>query len=486
MNKKREEKALFEFKHIMDDLMQLLGKAVGARTGYMYWVNRSRQQFVLETTYTTLPNVMFQDRIGFESFFLNEYRYISEIHQLKIGRDLHASDLQHYFDDVPVRHLALIPFQNNGETVAITVLETDRELSVKEHEVAISSYKNAHINVLNTYLELTDLYEDQNRWTDYDDAVESITQELTPVEILNSAVEQMQKLLPDGGVIVAMRGMDTWVTVLRSSKAPESPSPGLMVEQRSMAYDALQKNETLFSMHFNQNPKRVSSSELSTEGATLAIPIKLFGRRQAVILAYDKNPLIFTESTKHQLKNIVRIASLTMQTLIEKLSAEVNLFTTDYSSFSSDIWELCLQKQLQRLSDSNEQVWFGLIGIENSSEIRSRFRLEDLNKIQRTIVKALNPSRLGFNGLIGFISDYVYVYLLYGASEDHHREWLSVNLDDLKNNLDLGDGRDISIRAKAGSKLLGENDEDVDTIIREAKQGLSRAMKAGSKSIVNL
>ncbi len=483
MNKKREEKALLEFKHIMDDLMQLLGKAVDVQTGYLYWVNRAREQFVLETTYTTLPNVMFQDRAGFDAFFLNRFKDNKEILQLEIGSDLRSSDLSHYYEVVPVRYLTLIPFENNGQTVAITVLETDRKLSYAEHQVAISSYKNAHINVLNTYLELTDLYEDQNRWTDYDDALQKITTELNPAEILDTAAEQIQDLLPSGGVSVAMRGMETWVTVLRSSGAPKSPQPGLMVEQRSMAYDALQKNDALFSMHFNQNPKRVSASETTTEGATLAIPMMLFDRRQAVVLVYDNNPLTFTESAKHQFKNIVRVAGLTMQASMEKMKPGENLFNTEYSSFSADIWELCLKKELQRAEKEN--VWFGLIGIENSSELRSRFRLEDLKKIQRTVVKALNPSRLGFNGLIGFNSDYVYAYLLYGATEERHREWLSINLEELRNDLDLGDGRGVSVRAKAGSKFLDSTRDDAGTIIQEAKYALSRVMKGESKSIVN-
>jgi hypothetical protein len=486
MNKKREEKALFEFKHIMDDLMQLLGKAVNAKTGYLYWVNRSRNQFVLETTYTTLPNVMFQDRVGFEKFFLNRYRENSSILQLEIGRDIRTSDLQHYFEVVPAGHLTLIPFQNNGETVAITVLETERKLLLKDHEDTFSAYKNAHMNVLNTYLELTDLYDDQNKWVDYDESLEKFSRDMDPVEILDTAIEQMQKLLPDGGVSVALRGMETWVTVLRSSRSPQSPVPGLMIEHRSMAYDALQKNDAVFSMHFNQNPKRVSASESSTEGATLAIPMLLFDRRHAVVLAYDKNPLIFTESTKYQLKNLVRIAALTMQSVMEKMHADEDLFTSVHGSFTAEIWELCLKKQLNREQNMHEKVWFGMIGIENTSEIRSRFRLEELKKIQRMIVKALNPSRLGFNGMIGFNSDYVYSYLLYGATEEHHKEWLTVNMEELKNGLDLGDGRHVSIRMKAGSKLLSSVDDDEAAgIISDARQALNQAMKRESKSIIN-
>ncbi len=486
MNTNREEKALFEFKHIMDDLMQLLGQSVGAQTGYLYWVNRSRQQFVLETTFKQLHNVMFKDRIDFENFFLNDYKDIKEPLQLEIDRDIGRSELPHYFDVVPVDHLFLIPFQNNGQTIAITVLETEKKIRSKVMERAILAYKNAHINVLNTYLELTDLYNEQNQWVDYERSLNQFSVNLDEVEILNIMAEEMQKLLPGGGVAVALRGMETWVTVIRSENAPPSPQPGLMVEEKSLAYDALQKGKPMFSIHFNQNPKRISSSESFTEGATLAIPVLISDRRHIVVLAYDKNPLIFKESVKHQLKNLVRFASYTIQAKLESKRFQKDLFTTEYGSFVPEIWESVLQKELHRIQQSGEDIWFGLIGIDNLTELRSQLRLEELKKLQRLMVKALNPSRLGYNGLIGFNSDYVFSYLLFGVNEQYHQEWLKTNMNDLKNKIDFGDGRKLEVNIKAGSVQLDPEQTDMNEIVLDAKQALDIALKNKDTMIVNM
>jgi len=484
MNTKREEKALYEFKHIMDDLLQLLGKSTHAKTGYLYWVNRSRNQFVLETTYTVMPNVMFQDRIQFEKFFLNKYTDLDQELQLTIGKDLDKADLLHYFENTPIKHLTLIPFINNGETVAITVLETTEKLLLSDFSDTISAYKNAHVNVLNTYLELTDLYQEETRWAGYDDSLKRMINERENISVINQMVDEMQKILPTGGISVAMRGMETWVTVLRSDNSYSSPTLGLMVEEKSMAYDALQKGDTLFSIHFNQNPKRVSTSEAGTEGATLAIPLLINERRHAVVLAYDTNPLSFSETIKHQLKNLVYMASLAVKANIGSHQADKIIFTTEYGNFTRDLWELTIKKQLKRPYRKNEKVWFGLIGLENLSEIRSRFRLDDLKKLQRILVKALNPSRLGYNGLIGFHSDYVYAYVFIGIDESHHDRWLKTNIHDLANKLDLQDERDVEVKIKAGYVELIGNDLTVDEVIDDAKQALSEALR-GSKKTVN-
>lgn len=486
MNTNREEKALFEFKHIMENLLQLLCKATEAQTGYLYWVNRKRQQFVLETSKTKYPNVMFKDRVAFDKYFLDDFKNIAGTNQLKVGRDIDRSLLQHYFDQAAINYLTIIPFQNNGETVALTVLETEDPIPLEELEPILSAYNNAHVNVLNTYLELTDLYEDEQKWADYDDSLKVFTINQGIVDIINKMIVEMQKLLPTGGIVVAVRGMNTWVTVLRSSLASKSPDMGLMVEEKSLAYEALQKGEPLFSIHFNQNPKRISSSELRTDGATYAIPMLIQSRRHAVVITYDKNPLIFKESVKHQLNNLARVAALSIKSEMNGLPPEMDLFTTEFGNFSEDLWRLNLEQQIHRPKSEKDHVWFGMIGIDNLTDLRSKYRLEDLKKLQRLMVKAINPSRLGYNGIIGYNSDYVFTYMISGTAEDDHRVWLDTNIDDLKNKLDLGDERRVEVRIKAGFIKLDDDKQDADQIVLDAKQALNMAISNRDTSFVNM
>lgn len=478
MTKNSEDKALREFKLIMNDLLRLLVKATGAKTGYMYWVNRSRQQFVMESSHTKLQNVMFKDRIEFNDFFLDQYKNIKRDVQLVVGESIDASKLRHYYEEPTVEYIRLIPFQNKGETVAITVLESVKKLNALDLDEVIQSYNRAHTNVLNTYLKLTDMFHDQTKWEDYDRSLDSFNKNLTHVQVLDHLLHEVQRLLPTGGSSIVLRGMDIWVSVLRSENSYDSPSLGLMVEERSMAFDALQKGEPVFSMHFNQNPKRISTSENETEGATLAVPMLINGRRQSVLLVYDKNPLVFTESVKHQVKNLVRVAGLSIRSKMVDKRVSHDLFTSEYGNFKTDLWKLSLEKQTERSNGSSEHVWFGLIGVENLSEIRSQYRLEDLVKLQRIIVKAINPSRLGYNGIIGFNSDYVYSYIFVGMSEEHHKQWLKKNILDLKNKIDLGDGRKVSVLINAGSTKLTNDGRDTDEIINDAKQSLNVAMNS--------
>lgn len=485
LNTKREEKALLEFKSLMDDLLMLLGRATGVQTGYLCWVNRSRRQFVLETTYTTVSNVMFQDRVLFDKSFLNRYKNLDKIVQLEVGRDLSVDELEHYYNGSSVRYLLVIPFRNNDETVALTVLESQEKLSITEQQTSLAAYNRAHINVLNTYLELTGLYEDQKVWTEFDEVLEKFKADMGATEVLELMLFEMQRLIAAGGVVVALRGMDTWVTVLRSGSNLATPSIGLLVEVRSLAHDALSKGEPVFSMHFNHNPKRISSSEFNTEGASFAIPLLIAGRRYAVIVVNSKNPLIFTESIKHQLRTLVKVASLTIENLLLRTSGLTELFVSEYGSFISELWEASLNHIANREDHAQENAWFGLAGIENLSEIRSRHRLEDLKKMQRYLVKALNPARTGYKGLIGFHSDYVYSYIFVSRSENHHQEWIDKTIFDLKNSFKLDNGQPVHVDIKFGSVKVIPGKKDVQQIIIDAKKALGFAMK-DNVTVVNL
>ena len=92
-----------------------------------------------------------------------------------------------------------------------------------------------------------------------------------------------------------------------------------MMEDKSVAYDAVEKGFPVFNIHFNNNPKFISSKESRTEGASYSIPLMVHDRRQAVIVAYDLDPLSFKESTKHKLANLARIASLAIQSVVKNL-----------------------------------------------------------------------------------------------------------------------------------------------------------------------
>src|SRR5690625_7255273 len=121
-------------------------------------VNRESSLFVLDTTSTTLSNVMFRDRISIGEHFLGPWYVLDEPLTLKGGRDIDLDLLEHYYDRPPVREVTILPFINNVEAVALTVLDSSVPFDVAEHDLSLSSSRIALGNVLCTYLVRRELY----------------------------------------------------------------------------------------------------------------------------------------------------------------------------------------------------------------------------------------------------------------------------------------------------------------------------------------
>lgn len=478
MSLDRQEKALREFKQIMSDLVHLLRTSARVELTYMCWVNHQRQQFVWETNSTNLPNVMFQDRVAFEQHFLNDYKDISEVTQLKIGEDVAKGKLAHYFDFVNANHIVLIPFINKGETVAITVMETEKEVDLRAINDQIHSYNNALVNVLDTYLEIVDLHEQQKEWEEYEESLNALDYRLHRVELLSKMLEEMQLFLPNGGACLVCPGMESWNLVMTSKFAKNPPLLGLQMDDKSVAYDAIEKGAPIFSMHFNNNPRLISSKERRTEGASFAIPIMIHDRRQAVVVTYDADPLTYKDSTKHKLSNLARIAALSIQSVVKKAGMAEELLTQNYGAFMTELWESALTNELQKVrSGKAAHTWFGLVSPNDLSSLRTRFRLEDLQRMQKDFVTFLNPSAHNIPGFIGYNSDYVYGFIIQSDSETAVNEWMDSIKTKLAHGLKLSNGDQLDVSFKAGFTKLVSQDSNSYQVLTKAKQALSEVVR---------
>lgn len=480
----RQEKALREFKQIMTDLVHLLQMSTGVELVYMCWVNQQREQFVWETKSTQLPNVMFQDRMNFDLHFLDEYKDIQETIYLKVGEDVSKAKLMHYLDVVSTKSIIIIPFITKGETVALTVLESNADLNLEVLHDRMASYNNAMVNVLETYLELVDLNEMQGEWVEYEESLSKISYKNSYVETLRVMLNQMQKYLHNGGVVLLARGMGEWRLVLSSDKAAGDFPIGMIMEERSLASDTLIAGEPTFSMHFNNSPLRISKSETKTTGVSFAIPLNIYDVRQALVMAYSQDPLTFKESTKHKLVNLARVAALNIQTTTKDTGPTKEILTQNYGGFVPEIWEYILNQQVRLYDAGNkEQIWFGIITPNNTENLRAKYTKSDLNRIQNEIIKFLSPEKFGYNGIIGDQTEYVYPFIIQGKSEEIVSYWVEDFNSQTKNGLTLSNGQTIDIGFNVGYTSIRNKDDNAYQILTRARKANSSALKDNMKIV---
>ncbi|MEX1121179.1 MAG: hypothetical protein WED82_03545, partial [Balneolales bacterium] len=477
-NGRREEDAQRKFKQLVHDLTVLLRHSTDAETVILYWINKDREIFVLEAKTTRCKHTMFQDRMAFKDLYLNDFKDIAEPVQLEVDRHVMSHELKHYFKSVPVRYLNLLPFVNNGETIAMTIMESVNSSFSAEQEEAMATYMNALGNLLHTYLQLNDLADNQNQWIDYELKLKNMYDRLDGIALLDKTINEMQGLTGNGGVSLLCRGMNNWHNVLNSHLGINLPPIGLKVEENTIAWDALTRGEAVYSIHFNTNPKRMSPREPLSRGASLAIPILVEDHRKAVILINAENPLIFSEATKHKMINLSRIASLRLAALNKSDELPGDLVANEYSAYKPELLEKTVEAEIQRsVTFPGTKTWLGFITLDNLPTLRTKFRLEVLKELQKTLITRLNPQNFGISGYLAGHSDYVYAFIMQSGGEEPVSDWIRFLRQEFEEPIEIGEDEQVYLKFIVGFTVLTAASENSYQAFREAKTALSSAMK---------
>lgn len=477
---KREKEYLQNFKKMIRDMLFLLRTSLQADTVSMHWINERRDLLVLENYTTDQKNVVFNDRVERKSYYLGKYDSIKSVTRLEVGIHISTDELRHYTSTPSVRYIYLIPFKYNSQTVAVTSVESSGKSQLTESdEEAITAYEKAQHRLLQTYLELSDLSEKQSQWIDYEEVAQELAKIGAPLELAMELLEELQHFTgQNGGALLLARGMKDWHLVLYSEKANYPPPIGLSVQEGSISEQALTSGKSLFTTHFNANPKRISTQEPLCNGATLAVPIMHQQRRQMLVLVYNDNPLIFTEAVKHKINNLCRIAGLKVETMLPNLDVHEDIFATGLSSYKQDLFKGCLSTLLQHREDYNgtKQTWVGMVSIGNIADLRTKYRLDDLIELQQQVLLLLRPQHYGLTGILGEYSDYVYTFILQSADEAAFTHWSGAVMEKLRFPVDFSSGNKEEIMLNIGYSRVDRQTE-ADTVMQVVKKAMNEAVK---------
>ncbi len=421
----REEAILQQFRSLLSDITRLVRHATGARTVALLWVNKQREIYVPETHASNRPDVVFKDRIPFGTSFLDAYRDLDEARWLKIGKDIDAEALSHYYDRTftPTGHVYLQPFRSSGDTVAITVIETDSPEWTPSATEALSAYAASLDNLLHTYLELSNLLDSQKGWLDYDRALDELMRRRDAVSVVWDMARLAAELIPYSEVSLILKGYSEWKVMGRFGI--QNGIPATIVGAPSMVNEALKTDSAIFSLHINGSPCRINSRESTASGASIALPVRTSAGTLAVMLVNHSDALSFHDANRHQLANLVRTVALKLDSIVR--SSKGDPFNAANGAIRPELADAIIELELEKLreSESGTQVhaWVGYATPADYSAIRTRLSTDELKEFHRNLLGQLAINDNGIGTLVMYHADHIHGFIVFGKEEDDIQKW---------------------------------------------------------------
>lgn len=462
----------------------MLRAATTADTAYMYWVNESRQQFVLESSDTDLEDVAFEDRVGFENHFLLDWKDLTEPQMLEVGTSVVSGDLRHHVKAYAVRNLLVLPFVNSGQTVALITLEYKlRSKLTEEKQRIIEAFQLSLHNILSTYLNLSSMIREEFRWAEFDQRLAAFSDRLSLHNLLIRVLEHCADLLPNGGAMLVSYGMNGWHAVLGESAGGRRLPFGMQVSDQSQTGQALKLGKPQFTPHFNGNPKVLNATEPRIEGASLAIPLDIHERRQGVVLAWDENPNTFRESVKHMLQTLVRMGGLQLSSAEYSIASDAPFLVAECGAYTRELLEhmlTCQIKQARRQADM-QNSWLIFVSPEDYQRLRTRYRMERLKRLQQKMAADLNPNHSGLPGLVYYYTESLFIVYIEAEEEQLLHRWMrdiqETALKKAKTGTSYIEGVDFIIGRHS---IDWHGCIDAHDLIQRAKHSFNKAVKANT------
>ncbi len=473
----REDQALRRFKEAVSELITLLRTSLGVPTVYLYWINRHREQFVLESSSTSLRGVVFQDRTSFDDHFLNGFREITEAEIVETGEEFPVSLLPHHVGEPDVKSLIIFPFVNKDETIALTVAESNEDGNPSDQDLeAAEAYQQALGNILKTYLELSELLGEEDRWQNFQSTAESYTERLSVQELLVKLTNDTAGLTQNGGAALLTRGIGSWHVLYESGKSGRGVRTGMRMTENAQANRALRSGKPEFSLHFNGNPKRVGNGEPFFEGASLSVPLTIHDRRQGVLVVWDENAMAFRESLKYMIADLARISGLQLSQARYGIGATEDFSTGETEAYTREFLESALDNALKQPSGEEAGLHLVFISIKDYQNLRTSHRLESLKQMQRELAHDLNPNNAGTPGLVSFYADSQFLVLVHSGKSGLDK-WLKEFYDIVQSKQGQGRVYISGLDFYVGIHKIDVRDISAYDHIQAAKQQFNRAVK---------
>ena len=482
-----------EFNALIQRVLSVVKDMHFAHTVALFWVNKEKQQLVLESHLSDSELFMNHRRLSIGSDLVSQIAVRGKPQIVNYVNALGQSDILPYYETIEaVKTFVGIPIFYSGasqDPVAVLIMDClESDAYGNETITSLAQIAKLISTITRSYTSKYHLLLDSEVLRSINRIHEQLSLEFDSHSITRSLAEEVSKLIPWDYVAVILFDdkRKSWIVhhLLNRINDPYVPLMCELDAQQSLASGVIQSGIPKIIDDFSTvtMPRFYQAERCDSKGALMIIPLNSLSRCYGALLVESKDPKTYSDSDVKLVQKLTETSSWALEilSLTDVMNNYVSLDeTTGVATRKSFMGRL--QEEVQRANDFSSELSLVMISIDRMDEHIARYGKDAFDFILQNVSRMVKVSIRPYD-IVGRFDFNCFVILLVHTTSNEASLWAEKIRKNVASNIINIENKSFSITISVGVAGALDEASDVD-LLENTDRVLRKAIEAGGNIV---
>ena len=489
-----EEGPRAEFNALIQRVLSVVKDVQFAHTVALFWINREKQQLVLEGCTTDSEKFMTNRRLPIGSDVVSQIAVNGKPQIVNFVDALGQDDMVPYYETTDaVKTFVGVPIFFSGiqsqDPVAVLTLDClEADAYGNETITSLAQIAKLISTLIRSYTSKYDLLLDSEVLRSISRVREQLSIDFGAHSITRSLAEETSRLVPWDYIAIVLfdDSRKSWVVhnLLNRMNDPYVPLMSELDPQQSLVIGVIQTSvpKIIDDLSTTTVPRFYQAERCESKGALVIIPLNSLNRCYGALVIESKDPKTYSDADVKLVQKLAETSSWALEilSLTEVMNNYISLDeTTGVSTRKSFMGRL--HEEVQRASDFSNDLSLVMVSIDRMDDHIARYGREAFDFILQNVGRMVKVSIRPYD-VVGRFDFNCFVILLVNTTSNEASLWAEKIRKNVASNILNIDNKSFSVTISVGVAGAINEASDVD-LLENTDRVLQKAIEAGGNIV---
>jgi len=487
-----KESSRKEFNKIISQLLSLVKDTQFAYTAALFWVNREKQQLVLESHVTNSEKFIKFRRLPIGLDVVSQIAITGKPKVVNYVDDYGQSDMVPYYNGAElIKTFVGIPifYDKKDEPIAVLVIDCLEADAYGEETVAsLSSVSNLISNILETYTSKYDLLLDSEVLRAIGKIKEELTIDFSINSISKTLAEEVSKLVPWDYISIVLYddNRKSWVLYYLKNRMNDAYAPLMkdLQTERSIVVEVIQAGipKIVDDVTKLENPRFYIGEHCDSEGSLMIVPLSSFKKCYGAVVVESKDLKAYTDTDVGLVQKLAVTSAWAMEILgLTELINNHVAFDETTSVLTRKNFIRRLIEEVQRANDFSVDLALVMVSVDRMNEHIEKYGRDAFDLILQELACLIKGSVRTYD-VIGRIDFNCFAILLVNTTTNEASLWAEKMRKNIASHVISINSKNLSVTVSLGVAGAKPSISDLE-LVENANRVLQKAIDAGGNIV---